>query len=249
MNWFKDKKVIGSILAIVVIILAIWLLIGKPGCNKTEIAKLETAAKVDSSAYWKIESQFKDSLNRIYRELLAQRGDCHKKNVNMPQVVYRYKQPVKKVYQQQVQQPVQQPVYQQPVYQQPVQKIQTSENRSENRLDNSYYEPNSKAILFCIRLGQNENRHLPHLAIDNSEKFDNSEENNLAGYNWRVYKLADGFVGNYGVTADGTFFISKAYIDRYMCADDNGKVELKTTKSHWRAVQMTLSGNYYIHKF
>lgn len=117
-----------------------------------------------------------------------------------------------------------------------------------NRLDAIYYEGNAKDILFCARLGGDQSRHLPHLAMLNGESFGDAQANNQSGFNWHVFKLADGPSGDYGVTSDGTFFIAKSLIDRYICDADRGIVEIKTTATGWQPRPMTLVGNYYTFK-
>jgi len=117
-------------------------------------------------------------------------------------------------------------------------------------LDQIFYESGSKIILFCIRLGGSQDRHVPHLAMLNGEKFGDSRTNNQSGFNWEIApeELTDGFVGEYGLTKDGTFYVKRSLVDRYMVSSDNGLVEIKTTATGWNPTQMKISGGYYFYK-
>lgn len=118
------------------------------------------------------------------------------------------------------------------------------------QLDQLYYESGSKTLLFCLRLGENNGRHFPHLGMLNGEVYPGSEPNNQSGYNFRVEPtaLTDVPSGSYGCTKDGTFFVARDIVDKYLTADDNGVVEIKTTVTGWMPKKMSVTGGYYTFK-
>ncbi len=127
--------------------------------------------------------------------------------------------------------------------------IKTEKKPVVKDLSDIYYESTAKIIYFCVDLGNNPGHYLPHLAILNGEDFGkNAQKNNQGGYNLVINKLSSKITGDYGVTEEGIFFISKKLIDRYISQSDRGLVEIKTTATNWQLKKMTISGNYYIFK-
>lgn len=116
-----------------------------------------------------------------------------------------------------------------------------SKSSTPNLLPSYYYE--SGAIVFCVRLGGSENRHLPHLGI-----YDGiiAEENGLSGFNWLVTPISK-ISGDWGVTTDGSFFVSRRLIERYMSRSDNGLVEIKAPATNWQPKKMMIDGEYYVY--
>lgn len=110
-------------------------------------------------------------------------------------------------------------------------------------LPSYFYESGTKGVIFCIRLGGQESRHLPALAI--SQGMINVEDNGIGGSNWVVDGAVSDLVGDWGVTRDGTFFVSAKLIEAFLTASDNGIVELKAPATSWVPKQMTKIGDYY----
>lgn len=125
--------------------------------------------------------------------------------------------------------------------------IVSNESSSPSSLSPIFFENGSKKVKFCVRLGQNEGRHLPHLAMLDGDNFDNSEDNTKSGFNWSVTPT-DGYSGLYGVTKSGTFYVAASIIEKYLESSDNGIVELKSTATGWSAKKMYKENGYYIFK-
>lgn len=115
-----------------------------------------------------------------------------------------------------------------------------------NTLPSYFYEVGTKGVKFCVRLGGSEKRHLPHLAITSGML--NTESNGISGYNWVVLGPVSDLVGDWGVTRDGTFFVSVKMIDSFLTTEDDGIVELKAPATSWVAKPMTRFGDYYIYR-
>ena len=111
------------------------------------------------------------------------------------------------------------------------------------RLPDAYWE-NGK-IAFCVRLGGNSNRHLPHLAMRKTD-FSDAMSNGIGGFNWYLSQPTNDLVGDYGCTVDGTFFVSAALINQYLVKADGEIVEIFAKAFGWSAKKMTKFGDYYI---
>lgn len=136
------------------------------------------------------------------------------------------------------------------VYQEPVMtKASAPEARTafisndiETAFPSFYYE--EKVIKMCLRLGEDDNRHLPHLGI-----FDGiiAQDNGISGYNW-VLTPTETIIGDWGITTDGTFYVSTKLVDKYITKSDKGLVEIKAPATNWLPVAMVRNGGYYTYK-
>jgi len=133
-----------------------------------------------------------------------------------------------------------------------VQKVETAptiiygggNNSTENYFPAYFYEPGTEGVKFCVRLGGDESRHLPHLAISSGNI--NAEANGISGYNWVVLGPVSDLVGDWGITEDKTFFVSVKLVESFLRTEDNGIVELKAPATNWQPKVMTRFGDYYI---
>lgn len=104
---------------------------------------------------------------------------------------------------------------------------------------------NKDEIEFCLRLGGNENRHLPDLASVDGVF---AKDNGISGVNWVVVPTKTK-VGDWGVTDKGVFYVSKKFVDRYIVKSDKGLVEIKATATRWQAKETTFvkdpDGEFY----
>lgn len=114
----------------------------------------------------------------------------------------------------------------------------------ENFFPAYFYEPGTEGVKFCIRLGGDESRHLPHLAITSGNI--KAETNGISGYNWVVDGPVSDLVGDWGITEDKTFFVSVAMVENFLSPEDNDLVELKAPATNWKAMPMTRFGDYFI---
>lgn len=133
-----------------------------------------------------------------------------------------------------------------------VQKVETApaivygagNSASENYFPAYFYEPGTEGVKFCVRLGGDESRHLPHLAISSGNI--NAEANGISGYNWVILGPVSDLVGDWGITEDKTFFVSVKLVESFLRVEDNGIVELKAPATNWQPKVMTRFGDYYI---
>lgn len=87
------------------------------------------------------------------------------------------------------------------------------------------------AVLFCLRLDGQENKHLPALMGNQGQGV---YDNNISGVNW---KLAPGASGSedYGVLADGRVFAKEKFLKLWGM---QSYVEIKSDKTGWKAIRM-----------
>ncbi len=143
-------------------------------------------------------------------------------------------------------------VYQEPVIAKayvPEARTAFISSETETAFPSFYYE--EKVIKMCLRLGGDNNRHLPHLGI-----FDGiiAQDNSISGYNW-VLTPTETITGDWGITRDGTFYVSIKLVDRYITKSDKGIVEIKAPATNWLPVKMKKNDNpnddcygYYTYK-
>lgn|GEM_PF-2751256 len=105
-----------------------------------------------------------------------------------------------------------------------------------------YYE-NGK-IPFCVRLGGNSNRHLPHLVM-RKLKFSDAESNGIGGFNWNLPGMTADLVGDHGC-ANGVFYVLAEIIENSMIPSDNGIVEVVAKAFEWGPIKMIKFGDFYI---
>ena len=104
-------------------------------------------------------------------------------------------------------------------------------------------------ILFCVNIEQNEAWYLPHLAIIEGEKFGKKvAPNNHSGYNFVISpsEVTDDYVGDFGVTTSGEYYISATFVDRHNPSDENPTLYVKSSKDGWTLRIMTLKQGYYV---
>lgn len=125
-----------------------------------------------------------------------------------------------------------------------VQRVVTS---SSLKLPSYFYE-DGQGVKWTARLGGNEGRHLPHLAIGDGIM---GEQNGLSGFNWVEIELVEKIQGERGVTVGGTFFVLKSFIDKYMIQSDRGIVEIKAPATAWQPKRMSIERHngvdYYVY--
>lgn len=110
----------------------------------------------------------------------------------------------------------------------------------------AYYEKKSTDVIFCVNYNQRQDGHLPHLALDRGDDLE-AFDNGIQGYNFKVSpdQLKDSYQGEFGLTKNGTFFITKNLIDNYNIFGEDAVIYIKTTVTGWRFVKMSLNNGYY----
>ncbi len=104
-------------------------------------------------------------------------------------------------------------------------------------------------IIFCVRTNGREDCYFPHYAMNQGVMFSKAPtDNQVKGYNWKV-EPTEFYEGDYGVTLDGTFYVSDEMIQKSLQAGGlafNNQVEIKCPYTGWALKSMTKSGNYWV---
>ena len=103
-------------------------------------------------------------------------------------------------------------------------------------------------IIFCARANRREDCYFPHYAMQQGVTFNRFADNQVKGYNWKV-EPTEAYSGDYGVTTDGTFYVSDEIIKKSLESGGllfDGVVEIKAPYTAWDLRPMTQEGNYWI---
>lgn len=118
-------------------------------------------------------------------------------------------------------------------------------NNRDNQKKNQNVGLNRETIAsveFCIHLGGG--KYWPHYAMDRGESFPEARKNGLGtGWNLLINFASDDLVGQYGITSDGTTFVSAEEIDKYLQAS---VPEIVSNQSDWTTQKMEKFNGYYI---
>jgi regulator of replication initiation timing len=113
------------------------------------------------------------------------------------------------------------------------------------------YLREGKDIIFCAQANNREDCYFPHYAMQHGVMFSKApEDNEIKGYNWRV-EPTEFYDGDYGVTVDGTFYVSDNLIQQSMKAGSlsfEAPLRIKCPYTSWMAKDMTLEDGYWIFK-
>lgn len=113
--------------------------------------------------------------------------------------------------------------------------------------DLAYLKEADGKILCCFRVNGSKDGHFPHYAIDRGAKMSEAVDNGYKGYNLALTPISS-MVGSYGVTTDGTFYVSARYLESYLNTSGQAlKYVDLLYKGNWGGVRMTLNGNYYVY--
>jgi hypothetical protein len=110
------------------------------------------------------------------------------------------------------------------------------------------YLRQSGEILFCVRVNNQEDCYFPHYAMQQGVQFNRYADNKVKGYNWRVEPTSF-YDGDYGVTVDGTFYVSNGLIEKSLSAGGlpfDNVVEIKAPYTGWQLKAMTLEDGFWI---
>ncbi len=105
-------------------------------------------------------------------------------------------------------------------------------------------------IIFCAQANGREDCHFPDLAMKNGISFSNFQNNQMQGYNWKVEPTA-GYQGDYGVTSEGTFYVSDQLIQKVMqkaAISFQAPLRIKCSYTHWVAKDMTKEADFWVYK-
>lgn len=125
---------------------------------------------------------------------------------------------------------------------------QVTRNNAGSKANLDYLRQDGK-IIFCVRANSREDCYSPHLAIMQGITFTNSQDNHIKGYNWQV-EPTNTYSGDYGVTIDGTFYVSDALEQTTMSAAGMTLegLEIKCPYTGWALKTMTLQNGYWIYR-
>ena len=106
-------------------------------------------------------------------------------------------------------------------------------------------------ILFCVRANNREDLYFPHYAMMHGVQFNQPLiDNQVKGYNWKV-EPTDFYDGDYGVTVDGTFYVSNELIEKTLRAgglQPEGILEIKAPFTGWALKSMRLEDGFWVYK-
>lgn len=99
-------------------------------------------------------------------------------------------------------------------------------------------------IIFCVAANGQEDRYFPHFAIERGVTFVGTTDNAVKGYNWKV-EPTEFMEGDYGVTMDGTFYVSDQLLKITLKAagENLNSVEIKCPYTAWVKKPMSFDGN------
>jgi len=104
-------------------------------------------------------------------------------------------------------------------------------------------------ILFCVAANGREDRYFPIFGIERGVAFVGIADNEIKGFNWKV-EPTEFMEGDYGVTMDGTFYVSDALIRTIMrsAGEDLHSMKIKSLYTNWEGRPMTLdtSSGYWV---
>lgn len=104
-------------------------------------------------------------------------------------------------------------------------------------------------IIFCVRANEREDCYFPHYAMMQNVSFNQPVvDNQVKGYNWKV-EPTDFYEGDYGVTVDGTFYVSDELIEKSLQAGGlqfNNVVEIKAPYTNWELREMYHADGFWL---
>ncbi len=104
-------------------------------------------------------------------------------------------------------------------------------------------------IIFCVRANEREDLYFPHYAMMQNVSFNQPViDNQVDGYNWKV-EPTEFYEGDYGVTVDGTFYVSDELIQKSLQAGSlqfNNVVEIKAPYTKWELRKMYLADGFWL---
>ena len=105
-------------------------------------------------------------------------------------------------------------------------------------------------IIFCVRANRREDCYFPHYAMQQGVTFNRFADNQVKGYNWKV-EPTEGYSGDYGVTTEGTFYVSDEIIRKSLASGGlqfDNIVEIKAPYTGWELRPMIKEGNCWIYR-
>ena len=103
-------------------------------------------------------------------------------------------------------------------------------------------------IVFCARANGREDCYFPHYAMLQGVTFNRFSDNQVKGYNWKV-EPTEFYDGDYGVTVEGTFYVSNNLIKKALQAgglQQEGSLEIKCPYTGWNLKPMVLEDGFWL---
>ncbi len=102
-------------------------------------------------------------------------------------------------------------------------------------------------IIFCVMANKDGGMHFPQYALERDVEFGGIQANTTKdGNNWLVNPISS-IEGDYGITYDGTFFVSHDVLSDIM-SETLHTLAIKSKFTNWQPRDMTKEGNYWIYK-
>ncbi|GEM_PF-3740977 len=116
----------------------------------------------------------------------------------------------------------------------------------DKKADLSHLRNVSGDIIFCVMANNDGGMHFPQYALERGATFEGNVRSNTTsdGNNWVVHPT-ETMRGDYGITHDGTFFVSHSVIDSLI---DVHNLAIKSEFTGWQPRDMTREGNYWVYK-
>ena len=117
----------------------------------------------------------------------------------------------------------------------------------DKKADLSHIRNVSGEIIFCVMANNDGGMHFPQYALERGVTFNGIRSNTTDdGNNW-VVNPTETMRGDYGVTIDGTFFVSHEVIEATM-KEPLINLAIKAGFTGWEADDMTKEGSYWVYK-
>jgi hypothetical protein len=100
-----------------------------------------------------------------------------------------------------------------------------------------------KPLEMCLQINGLENGFVPHLAMMNGMRFTEVADNGRGGYNFVIRNTTQNFIGDYGLTNDGIFYVRKSVVDKAYRFKITS-IDFRYT-NHWNPMPGTLMNDYY----
>jgi len=121
------------------------------------------------------------------------------------------------------------------------------EPEPDKKADLSHIRNVSGEIIFCVMANNDAGMHFPQYALERGVTFNGIRSNTTDdGNNWVVHPT-ETMRGDYGVTIDGTFFVSHEVIEATM-KEPLINLAIKAGFTGWEADDMTKEGSYWVYK-
>ncbi len=116
-----------------------------------------------------------------------------------------------------------------------------------NTSDLSHVKNVNGHIIFCVMANNDKGMHFPQYAMDRNVRFTSVKSNSTGDGNLWIVNPATTMEGDYGITHDGTFFVSHDVLQTTM-SQTLTSLAIKSEFTRWQPLPMTKQNGYWIYK-